>query len=97
MPLLRKDNCRSARIFTDVQRFSVQISQDIETLPKLLKQLSNITEIDSHAEILSLLSISDVVNRNLSTFQKISLIFQVEITFLAFLLKTKLLFQSVKN
>ena len=26
MPLLRKDNCRSARIFTDVQRFSVQIS-----------------------------------------------------------------------
>ena len=27
MPLLRKDNCRSARIFTDVQGFSVQIFQ----------------------------------------------------------------------
>ena len=29
MPLLRKDNCRSARIFTDVQGFSVQIFQEI--------------------------------------------------------------------
>ena len=29
MPLLRKDNCRSGRIFTDVQGFSVQISQEI--------------------------------------------------------------------
>ena len=29
MPLLRKDNCRSARIFKDVQGFSVQIVQEI--------------------------------------------------------------------
>ena len=29
VPLLRKDNCRSARIFTDVQGFSVQIFQEI--------------------------------------------------------------------
>ena len=28
VPLLRKDNCRSARIFTDVHRFSVQIFQE---------------------------------------------------------------------
>ena len=28
MPLLHKDNCRSARIFTDVQRYSLQIFQE---------------------------------------------------------------------
>ena len=33
VPLLRKDNCRSVRIFTDVQRFSVQISQEFFSGP----------------------------------------------------------------
>ena len=65
--LLRKDNCRSARIFTDTQKFSVQIFQEKFTVASgnqciaflgLLQQVFLLTEAKSvetlnHSKFLS--------------------------------------------